>query len=574
MSKQLLILHEEPNFVEPVSQLCTQAQFNTEEYQHWCKQIREQPRLHRKQWEFCYILQALSRYGMLQFDKKGLGFGVGKEPIPGVLAKYGCNVLATDLQLEQAKSTGWVNTNQHAINVSDLNIRGICDTEQFLAKVQFREMDMNHISEDLVDFDFTWSSCAFEHLGSIEKGLNFVKNTLKTLKPGGVAIHTTEFNVSSDEETPDNIGTVLFRKQDIIKLATEIVNEGHHLVLNFNPGSGEIDQYIDVPPYKPEKHLKLRVHLNKYITTSIGLIIHKKMNVESDHQIFIKNNQTEQNIKMSNQLLIIDKEPNFVEPVSQLCTQAQFNTEEYQHWCKQIREQPRLHRKQWEFCYILQALSRYGMLQFDKKGLGFGVGKEPIPGVLAKYGCNVLATDLQLEQAKSTGWVNTNQHAINVSDLNIRGICDTEQFLAKVQFREMDMNHISEDLVDFDFTWSSCAFEHLGSIEKGLNFVKNTLKTLKPGGVAIHTTEFNVSSDEETPDNIGTVLFRKQDIIKLATEIVNEGHHLVLNFNPGSGEIDQYIDVPPYKPEKHLKLRVHLNKYITTSIGLIIHKKQ
>ena len=37
-------------------------------------------------------------------------------------------------------------------------------------------------------FDFVWSACAFEHLGSILNGLEFVVNSVKCLKPGGVVL--------------------------------------------------------------------------------------------------------------------------------------------------------------------------------------------------------------------------------------------------------------------------------------------------------------------------------------------------------------------------------------------------
>jgi len=33
-------------------------------------------------------------------------------------------------------------------------------------------------------YDYCWSVCAFEHLGSIQKGLDFVKNAMNVLKPG------------------------------------------------------------------------------------------------------------------------------------------------------------------------------------------------------------------------------------------------------------------------------------------------------------------------------------------------------------------------------------------------------
>ncbi|MBV5337004.1 MAG: hypothetical protein J0653_03215, partial [Deltaproteobacteria bacterium] len=71
--------------------------------------------------------------------------------------------------------------------------------------------------------DFCWSSCSLEHLGSIKAGLDFIKASLKTLKVGGVAVHTTEYNVSSDEATIDNNPTlVLFRRCDIQGLVEEL----------------------------------------------------------------------------------------------------------------------------------------------------------------------------------------------------------------------------------------------------------------------------------------------------------------------------------------------------------------
>ena len=73
---------------------------------------------------------------------------------------------------------------------------------------------MNDIPDDLVDFDFNWSSCSFEHLVRLIK-VWFLQNQLKTLKPGGWAQHTTEYNLSSNDETQENNSTVLYRQRDI-----------------------------------------------------------------------------------------------------------------------------------------------------------------------------------------------------------------------------------------------------------------------------------------------------------------------------------------------------------------------
>jgi 2-polyprenyl-3-methyl-5-hydroxy-6-metoxy-1,4-benzoquinol methylase len=231
------------------------------------------------------------------------------------------------------------------------------------------------------------------------------------------------------------------------------------------------------------------------------------------------------------------------------------------------------HRKIWEHIYIVQALYERNYLSSNKRGLGFAVGLEPLSALFAKFGCQIVATDLNVNDA--LGWLQTNQHSNNnLLALNRNGICPSELFTERVSFRNVDMNAIPDDLTDFDFCWSSCAFEHLGSIEKGLTFVLNAMKTLKPGGIAIHTTEYNLQSDEQTIDNSPAfVIFRKQDILKLVQELTTRGHSVLpLDFSAGDGVVDKFVDLPPYFRKKmHLKL--WLEGYVSTSIGLIIRKK-
>jgi len=262
----------EPTLASVTSQLCTQAQFDEPDYAYWCAQIREAPRFHRKQWEFCFILSALEQSGRLRHGRRGLGFGVGQEPLVAVMASMGIHVLATDLAEEQAEAQGWTN-GQHAAAQDELNARGICPSYLFEERVRHRVVDMNDIPPDLTGFDFTWSACALEHLGSIPLGLRFIRNSLRCLKPGGVAVHTTEYNLHSDTETLEEGGTVLFRRQDILRLAGELRAEGHHITLNLNPGHGPLDQHVDVAPYSVDKHLKLA--LAGFVTTSIGLVVTK-----------------------------------------------------------------------------------------------------------------------------------------------------------------------------------------------------------------------------------------------------------------------------------------------------------
>ncbi len=255
---------------------------------------------------------------------------------------------------------------------------------------------------------------------------------------------------------------------------------------------------------------------------------------------------------------------------SQLCTADQFDEPVYAEWCARLKQTPAHNRKQWEFVYICEALSQRGMLATGKRGLGFGVGKEPLPALFASLGCNIVATDLDPTAAASSDWIPSSQHAAQLSDLNELNICEPRLFSDRVTFRAEDMNQISADLVGFDFTWSACAFEHLGSIRHGLDFFLNSLKCLKPGGVAVHTTEFNLSSNFSTIEAHNLVLFRRFDIESLASKVRQLGCELVpVNYNPGDRAIDRHYDIPPYN---NTHLRIHLDRFIFTSIGLIAIK--
>jgi len=232
---------------------------------------------------------------------------------------------------------------------------------------------------------------------------------------------------------------------------------------------------------------------------------------------------------------------------------------------------PRYHRKQWEFVYICQSLYERGLLQKNKTGIGFGVGREPLVAVFAQHEVKVTATDLPIEKAAKSGWVETNQYATDFLNLNDRSICDATLFVNNVSYHPVDMNNIPSDLKNFDFCWSACAMEHLGTIENGIRFVRKSLDCLKPGGYAIHTTEFNLSSNKKTIDNSGCVLFRKKDIERLVEQLVQDGFIVEpLDLNNGCELVEKYVDIPPYGDEPHLRLLI--NKFICTSVGLIIQK--
>jgi hypothetical protein len=253
-----------------------------------------------------------------------------------------------------------------------------------------------------------------------------------------------------------------------------------------------------------------------------------------------------------------------------VCSQEQLESPAFRKWCARIRQDPLLHRKQWEWCYIAQALYERGMLRPGRRGLGFGVGRELLVSLFAGFGCAIVATDMDQGEARKVGWTDTNQHAAGVDVLNETGLCPPEQFRRLVSQRTVDMNAIPSDLRGFDFTWSACSFEHIGSIALGKEFVCRQMDCLRPGGVAVHTTEFNVSSNADTLDNTVTVLFRRRDLQDMARRLRANGHRIDLDLTLGTGVADNYVDEPPYRSDFHLRLKIA--QYVTTSIGLIVEK--
>lgn len=257
---------------------------------------------------------------------------------------------------------------------------------------------------------------------------------------------------------------------------------------------------------------------------------------------------------------------------SELCKARDYKQDWYAKWCDVLGEKPNLHRKQWEYIYVLQALWERGCLQEGKRGIGFAVGTEPLPSVFARYGCDILATDIYPEQGEQMGWANNNQLCIGLDSLYKCNICEEQTFRKRVEYLPVDMNDIPADLRNFDFNWSSCSFEHLGTIEKGIRFLQNQLGTLKPGGWAVHTTEYNISSNDETQDNDPTVIFRQRDIEHIAAMLRCDGHFVEeLDYSLGGLPEDFEVDIYPHKQKTHLKLQV--GPFVVTSIGLIIRKR-
>lgn len=272
--------------VELASKPSTQSDMESDWAAHWHSQLQIPIVLHRKNWEFAYVLQSLFNGGHLKNGKRGLGFGCGTEPIPSYLAAQGLFVTMTDLPPEDSRAVVWSASNQHTRTLDHARVKHLVGRDTFERQVGLRYVDMNAIPGDLVDYDFCWSICALEHLGSIRQGLDFIRNSLHTLRPGGTAVHTTELNVHPNGPTIDNWPTVLFQRKHMELLAEELRREGHKIApLDFHLGDRPMDRFVDLPPWHDGTkgplnewlgdpcHLKVAV--DGFAATCFGVIVTK-----------------------------------------------------------------------------------------------------------------------------------------------------------------------------------------------------------------------------------------------------------------------------------------------------------
>ena len=232
-------------------------------------------------------------------------------------------------------------------------------------------------------------------------------------------------------------------------------------------------------------------------------------------------------------------------------------------------------RKTWEFAYIVEALLNAGKLAAGKRGIGFAVGDEILPSYFASLGIDVMASDLSSNDERAALWINTRQNVGgNIDKLWHPRFCSRKIFEKHVKYRDIDMNHIPNDENSYDFCWSTCAIEHVGSLNLSIEFMKNVMDVLKPGGIAVHTTEFNLSSNDETIQTGQTVLWRKQDVEALQKWMLEHGHKMEVTFDRGNMPADYYVEMSPFSEGIEDLICLYCLGYISTGFAFIVQKAE
>lgn len=245
----------------------------------------------------------------------------------------------------------------------------------------------------------------------------------------------------------------------------------------------------------------------------------------------------------------------------------------FAYWCEALQCLARPHRKLWEFAAVLQAFYEGGVLTPGAKVMGLGVGDEPIPSYLASLGLDVVATDLP---------------GVTNRDLVMRpSMVDGATFDRHVEVSDVDIRRLDDvTLRDFDGIWSCNVINELQSTEAAAEAVIGSMDTLKPGGLAVHTTEF-AFADDYPPQSPRALFFTRKFFQSLADGLNGRGHTVApLSFDLGRDALDGYVDLEPFVVEgaeayedlwreglgcPHLK--VMSGGVLTTSFSLVVKRR-
>jgi len=271
-----------PEFGGTTSMSVSAAHFDAVKFLQWEGMISGRseplepplPFKHRKMWEFCFILAVVEACGLYRPNARGIGFGVGSEPLPAVFARGGVDIVATDQPIEQGAS--WATNGQLMHGLATLSHPQIISNEELARHVTVRTVDMNKLPADLGLVDFTWSSCVIEHLGSPQRGLDFVRNSVDLLNPGGVSVHTTELELVPRERTMDYGNCAVYRADDLLKFEQELRSDGYDVDFNLHVSlAAPEDRFISEadPTVLDTSHLKLVI--GDSISTSFGIVVRK-----------------------------------------------------------------------------------------------------------------------------------------------------------------------------------------------------------------------------------------------------------------------------------------------------------
>jgi SAM-dependent methyltransferase len=155
--------------------------------------------IHRKDWEWALGIIAMRRFGKLNEKSTAIGVGSGTEPVPFYLANKVKHVYATDLY---GRNDGWKRAAPSDFPENPKKYAPFPYKEDALTVL---EMDGTKLEFPSESFDIAFSFSSIEHFGGGKNhsgALRSLREMERVLKPGGLAVITTEY-IINDKEHPE-----------------------------------------------------------------------------------------------------------------------------------------------------------------------------------------------------------------------------------------------------------------------------------------------------------------------------------------------------------------------------------
>jgi hypothetical protein len=257
---------EPPDLENPCCQLCTAGQFNDAAYLEIAQAMGYPPGVRRMRWDPVWIVSVLATAELIAPGRRGLALLAGSDRVAALVASRGVEVLATAPPRPDNPAT---ETRRTALFHPE-----VVHIEDFDRLVRFADLDPRHVGSVPRDaFDFCWSMGAPHRLGSIAAALDFFEASLVPLKPGGIAAHAFDFNLTSNRSTWEQPGNVLLRRRDVEALAERLAASGHEMLpINTHPGLEPADERVRGTIGSSPG---LRQRSGMMVSTSFGIAIRK-----------------------------------------------------------------------------------------------------------------------------------------------------------------------------------------------------------------------------------------------------------------------------------------------------------
>ncbi len=194
-------LKEERKSSIPLNKICQVADIYNPKWKQTVSELKREiseDNFHRKDWEFTQIIFSLKELQYLTPQSICLGIGAGREHLLYYLTYKVKKVIGIDLY------EGYYYGGEDEIDIP-LSVERYAPFPYIKDKLNLIRMNALNLEFPDNTFDFIFSASSIEHFGKKKKILRALKEMYRVLKPGGIAVITTELKLTSLSSNLPNV---------------------------------------------------------------------------------------------------------------------------------------------------------------------------------------------------------------------------------------------------------------------------------------------------------------------------------------------------------------------------------